>query len=68
MTSTTVRQTSGMNRQSQGVDQHLNGAALIDTDGREIPITEQMISAALRALETGETYTGPGTSHQNRRM
>ena len=68
MTSTNVGQTSGMNRQSQSMDPHLNGAALIDADGREIPITEQMISAALQALETGEAYTGPGASHQNRSM
>lgn len=26
---------------------HLNGAALIDADGREVPITEEMICAAL---------------------
>ncbi len=68
MTSTTVGQTPGMNRQGQGMDPHLNGAALIDADGREIPITEQMICAALQALEAGEAYTGPGSSQQSRTM
>ncbi len=31
-------------------ERHLNGAALVLTDGRELPITEQMILQALTAL------------------
>lgn len=39
-------------------DIHLHGAALIDEQGREIPITEAMINNALKSLQfSGNTKT-----------
>lgn len=32
--------------------EHLNGAAIVDAQGREIPITESMIRDALELLES----------------
>lgn len=59
MTSTTTGHTPTMKQQGQRADQHLNGAAIIDAEGREIPITENMICAALQALEAGEVDKQP---------
>lgn len=43
--------------QSHSVQQHtFNGAALIDAQGREIPITEQMIQQACERLENAWSY------------
>jgi len=43
--------------QNHSVQQHtFNGAALIDAQGREIPITEQMIQKACESLENAWSY------------
>lgn len=43
--------------QTPSVQQNtFNGAALIDAQGREIPITEQMIQQACQRLESAWSY------------
>lgn len=43
--------------QNHSAQQHtFNGAALIDAQGREIPITEQMIQQACEHLESAWNY------------
>lgn len=43
--------------QNHSAQQHtFNGAALIDAQGREIPITEQMIQQACKHLESAWNY------------
>lgn len=43
--------------QNPSVQQNtFNGAALIDAQGREIPITEQMIQQACQRLESAWSY------------
>ena len=44
---------------------HLNGAALIDADGREVPITEEMICAALEALSQEAIYRPQAHARSN---
>ena len=41
-----------------------NGAALIDAQGREIPITEQMVQQACERLENTWTYPRHLATHQ----
>jgi len=43
-------------QQSFSQQNAFNGAALIDAQGREIPITEQMVQQACERLETIWTY------------
>lgn len=46
-------------------EQHaFNGAALIDAQGREIPITEQMVQQACERLETIWTYPTQAPTRQ----
>ncbi len=47
---------SGSSYSSASSNPHLNGAALIDASGREVPITEEMICAALDALNQDAFY------------
>lgn len=45
------------------MDLHLNGAALIDEQGQEIPITEAMINSALKSLQIYESASTTRTSN-----
>jgi len=62
--SSTVR--SGSSYNSASNNPHLNGAALIEADGREVPITEEMICAALDALNQDMFYRPQDHGRANR--
>lgn len=51
-------------RESVVKPQGFNGAALIDAQGREIPITEQMIQQACERLENAWSYPNQRKQHQ----
>lgn len=51
-------------RESVVKPQGFNGAALIDAQGREIPITEQMIQQACKRLENAWSYPNQRKQHQ----
>ena len=49
----------------EGREQSMNGAALINEQGQEIPITEEMIRAALEDLELDKFQTAYSASQLN---
>lgn len=53
-------------RQYRGSETDFHGAAIIDEQGHEIPITEQMVQQACSALDHAWQYPVPGQQRQAR--